>query len=202
MEKIAIYVRVSTARDQHPEMQRDELLQYAKQRGWVIYKVYCDKISGARERRPALDQLMSDACRGLFRRILIWKLDRFARSLKHLVNAIAELESRDIALVSFRDNIDLSTPSGRLQMQIVGAMAEFERSLIQERVKAGLARARRNGRSLGRPALRILTAQEVDRLIAARLRDGTPYRVLAKNYGVSVWTAHSLCQNNEGSCRR
>jgi DNA invertase Pin-like site-specific DNA recombinase len=201
MQKVAVYVRVSTG-EQHPEMQKDELLQYVKQRGWALHKVYSDKISGAKERRPALDQLMSDACRGLFQSVLVWRLDRFARSLRHLVNAIAELESRGISFVSFRDNIDMGTPSGILQMQIVGAMAEFERSLIQERVRAGIARARRNGKRLGRPALRKLTAKEIASLQAERYRNGTPFRVLAKNYGISVWTAHSVCEKNGGLCRR
>ena len=192
MQKVAIYTRVSTV-DQHPEMQGEELLEYAKHRGWSLYQVYCDKITGAIERRPALDQLMSDACRGLFKIVLVWKLDRFARSLRHLVNAIAELESRGIAFVSLRDNVDMGTPSGRLQMQIIGAMAEFERSLIAERVKAGLQHARRQGTRLGRPPLRVLNVNDISALRKERARTKAPFRTLATKYGISVFTAYKLC---------
>jgi DNA invertase Pin-like site-specific DNA recombinase len=192
MQKVAVYIRVSTT-EQHPEMQRDELLRYVKQRGWALHKIYSDKITGAMERRPALDQLMSDACRGCFNVLIVWKCDRFARSLRHLVNAIAELESRGIAFVSFRDNIDLGTPAGRLQMQIIGAMAEFERSLIGERVKAGLQHARSRGKRLGRPALRELTSKEIAQLRSERLKSRASFRVLAQKYRISVFTAHKLC---------
>ena len=193
MQKVAVYVRVSTNRDQHPEMQRDELVRYLRQRGWALHKVYCDKISGATERRPALDQLMSDACRGLFKILLVWKLDRFARSLRHLVNAIAELESLGIAFVSLRDNLDLGTPSGILQMQIVAAMAEFERSLIGERVRAGLQHARSQGKRLGRPPLRVLNLTEISALRKERARTKAGFRTLAAKFGVSVFTAWKLC---------
>jgi DNA invertase Pin-like site-specific DNA recombinase len=193
MQKVAVYIRVSTT-DQHPEMQKDELLQYVRQRGWALHKVYSDKISGAKERRPALDELMSDACRGVFSILLVWKLDRFGRSLRHLVNAIAELEAWHIAFVSLRDNLDLSTPSGRLMLHVVAAMAEFERALIQERVRAGIARARRNGKLHGRPALRKLSFTEIAQLRSQRLREGTSFRGLATKYGISVWSAHSLCK--------
>ena len=99
-------------------------------------------ISGSKEKRPELDRLLVDAHRRRFDVILVWKLDRFGRSLRHLVNLLAELESLGVDFVSLRDNLDLTTPSGRLMFQIIGAMAEFERSLIQERVKAGMRNAR------------------------------------------------------------
>jgi|SRR5579871_950830 len=198
MRRVAVYIRVSTT-DQNPEMQKDELLQYVKQRGWAVHKIYSDKITGATERRPALDQLMSDACRGWFDVLLVWKCDRFARSLRHLVNGIAELESRGIAFVSFRDNIDLGTPAGRLQMQIIGAMAEFERSLIGERVKAGLQHARSQGRRLGRPALRELSSKEIAQLRSDRVKSGASFRDLAQRYRISVFTAHKLCAKRGAS---
>ena len=135
-------------------MQLAELREYASRRGWAITNEYVDRgVSGAKESRPALNRLMRDAHRRKFDAVLVWKLDRFARSLKQLVNDIAEFESLGVSLVSLRDNLDLSTPSGRLMFQIIGAMAEFERALSQERVRAGLRHARANGRRLGRPGV-------------------------------------------------
>ncbi len=112
-------------------------------------------MSGCKESRPALNRLMSDACRRRFDAILVWKIDRFGRSLKHLVNSLAELAALGVAFISLRDNLDLSTPSGRLMFQIIGAMAEFERALIQERVRAGLRNARAKGKRLGRPRVAV-----------------------------------------------
>ena len=152
ISSVALYARVSTLNDQDPEMQLAELREYASRRGWQVSDEYIDQgISGSNESRPALNRLMADAYRRRFDAILVWKIDRFGRSLKHLVNALAELAALGVAFVSFRDNLDLSTPSGRLMFQIIGAMAEFERALIQERVRAGLRNARNKGRRLGRP---------------------------------------------------
>src|SRR5450631_29486 len=138
--QVALYARVSTLHNQDPEMQLAELREYAGRRGWQIVNEFTDQgVSGCKESRPALNRLMSDACRRRFDAILVWKIDRFGRSLKHLVNALAELAALGVAFISLRDNLDLSTPSGRLMFQIIGAMAEFERALIQERVRAGLA---------------------------------------------------------------
>jgi len=144
--RVALYARVSTLNNQDPEMQLAELREYADRRGWQIYEEYTDQgVSGTKESRPALNRLMSDAYRRRFDAILVWKIDRFGRSLKHLVNSLAELASLGVAFISLRDNLDLSTPSGRLMFQIIGAMAEFERALIQERVRAGLRNARASG---------------------------------------------------------
>ncbi len=138
------------------EMQRSELREYAARRGWTITTEYIDHgVSGSKESRPELNQLMADAHRRKFDAVLVWKIDRFGRSLKHLVNALADLCAYRVAFVSFRDNLDLSTPSGRLVFQIIGAMAEFERSLIQERVKAGPRNARAKGKKFGRPRVEI-----------------------------------------------
>jgi DNA invertase Pin-like site-specific DNA recombinase len=150
--RVALYARVSTLNNQDPEMQLAELREYACRRGWQIVEEFTDQgVSGCKESRPALNRLMADACRRRFDAILVWKIDRFGRSLKHLVNALAELAALGVAFISLRDNLDLSTPSGRLMFQIIGAMAEFERALIQERVRAGLRNARAKGRRLGRP---------------------------------------------------
>jgi DNA invertase Pin-like site-specific DNA recombinase len=154
--RVALYARVSTLNNQHPEMQLAELREYAERRGWQIVEEFTDQgVSGCKESRPALNRMMSDACRRTFDAILVWKIDRFGRSLKHLVNALAELAALGVAFISLRDNLDLSTPSGRLMFQIIGAMAEFERALIQERVRAGLRNAKNKGKKLGRPRVTV-----------------------------------------------
>src|SRR5213083_2737323 len=152
-ERVALYARVSTLLGQSPEMQLVELREYAARRGWLVIGEYVDRASGIKESRPALNRLMTDARRRKFDMIVVWKIDRFGRSLKHLVNALAELESLGVAFVSLKDSLDLTTASGRLLFQLVAAMAEFERSLIQERVRAGIRNARAKGRRLGRPPL-------------------------------------------------
>lgn len=167
--KVAIYARVSTNNGhQDPEMQLFELRAYADQRGWEIMGEFVDRVSGSKDSRPQLNQLTSDARQRRFDVVLVWKLDRYARSLKHLVCALAEYEALNVAFVSLRDNLDLTTPSGRLMFHVIGAMSEFERSLIQERVKAGLRNARAKGRTLGRP--RIANLAIVSRTTAWRRR--------------------------------
>jgi DNA invertase Pin-like site-specific DNA recombinase len=151
--RVALYARVSTSNGhQDPEMQLRELREYADRRGWQVVDEYTDNgVSGSKESRPELNRLMADAHQRRFDAILVWKIDRFGRSLKHLVNALADLGAYGVAFVSLRDNLDLSTPSGRLMFAVIGAMAEFERALIQERVKAGLRNARAKGKRIGRP---------------------------------------------------
>ena len=188
--RVAIYARVSTTNGQTPEMQLSDLREYASRRGWKVFAEYVDNgVSGAKESRPELNRLMADAHRRHFDVVLCWKVDRFGRSLKHLVNALADLDVYGIAFVSLRDNLDLSTPSGRLMFQIIGAMAEFERSLIQERVKAGLRNAKLRGRALGRPALTL----DCGRI--ARLRNsGASIRAISGQLGVSASTVHKALQ--------
>jgi DNA invertase Pin-like site-specific DNA recombinase len=182
--RVAFYSRVSTLHGQDPELQLRELREYAAARGWTVIGEYTDTgVSGSKESRPGLNQLMSDAHRRKFDAVLVWKLDRFGRSLRHLVNALAELEARGIAFVSLRDNLDLSTPSGRLMFQIIGAMAEFERSLIQERVRAGLRNARAKGKRLGRPRAIV----DSDLVIALRAK-GLPWRAIAAQLHVGLGT--------------
>jgi DNA invertase Pin-like site-specific DNA recombinase len=155
MKRVAVYARVSTLNHcQDPELQLRELREFAHARGFQITREYVDRgVSGSKESRPELNRLIADASQRKFDAVLVWKLDRFARSLKHLINALAQFEALGVAFVSLRDNLDLTTPSGRLMFQIIGAMAEFERSLIQERVRAGLQHARAKGKLLGRPKL-------------------------------------------------
>jgi DNA invertase Pin-like site-specific DNA recombinase len=188
--RVGIYARVSTLIGQSPEMQLAELREYASRRGWEIFGEYVDSgISGSKESRPELNRLMSDVHLRRFDVVLCWKVDRFGRSLKHLVNALADLDSYGVAFVSLRDNLDLSTPSGRLMFQIIGAMAEFERSLIQERVRAGLRNAKLKGKTLGRPPLTL------DRDRIARLRaSGASIREISAQLEVSTATVHKALQ--------
>ena len=191
INRVALYARVSTnGHGQDPEMQLRELREYADRRGWTVVEEYIDHgVSGTKASRPALNRLMTDAQSRKIDTVLVWKLDRFGRSLRHLVNAIAELEAFGVAFVSLRDNLDLTTPSGRLMFQIIGAMAEFERSLIQERVKAGLQNAKAKGQRLGRPPL------VVDKVQIRALRDsGATWRTIAKRLGIGVGTAHRIAQ--------
>jgi len=186
--RVALYARVSTFNGQDPEMQLSELREYAYRRGWSITREYVDQgVSGSKESRPELNQLMADAHRRKFDALLVWKIDRFGRSLKHLVNALADLCAYGVAFVSFRDNLDLSTPSGRLMFQIIGAMAEFERSLIQERVRAGLRNAQAKGKRLGRPRREI----DANRVLAMR-KTGSTWRAISKELGVGVATIHRI----------
>jgi DNA invertase Pin-like site-specific DNA recombinase len=188
---VALYARVSTTNGQSPEMQLGELREYAFRRRWKIFGEYIDLgISGSKESRPELNRLMSDAQKQKIDAVLVWKIDRFGRSLKHLVNSLADLDSYGVAFVSLRDNLDLSTPSGRLMFQIIGAMAEFERSLIQERVRAGLRNAKLKGKTLGRPR-RIVSSDEMTRLRA----QGASFREIAKAVGASPGTVRTrlLC---------
>jgi DNA invertase Pin-like site-specific DNA recombinase len=181
--RVALYGRVSTLdKGQDVNLQLNELREYSERRGWTIAGEYVDNgISGAKESRPELNRLMADAKKRKFDAIAVWKLDRFGRSLKHLVITLADLESLGIAFVSLRDGFDLSTPSGRLMFQIIGAMSEFERNLIRERVKAGMAHAKAKGRVLGRARVHVdMAAVEV------RRANGESLRSIARGLGVSA----------------
>lgn len=153
IKQVAIYLRVSTG-GQSTENQRRELTVVAKQRGWQVVEVYQDAgISGAkgRDKRPGFDRLLRDATRGRFNMIAAWSVDRLSRSLTDLVGFLTELQATGIDLYLHQQALDTSTPSGRAMFQMCGVFAEFERAMIRERVNAGLARARENGVSLGRP---------------------------------------------------
>lgn len=152
--KAAIYARVSTLdKGQDTEVQLRDLRSYAQARGWIIASEYVDKgQSGAKDRRPELDRLMRDVRKRKVDLILCWRLDRLGRSLKHLILTLDELQSVGVGFVSYNENLDLTTSTGRLMFQLLGAFAEFERNLIKERVKAGLAHAKAKGAKLGRPS--------------------------------------------------
>jgi DNA invertase Pin-like site-specific DNA recombinase len=183
--RVALYARVSTLNGQDPEMQLSELREYALRRQWTVTSEYVDHgVSGSKESRPELNRLTADAHRRVFDAVLVWKIDRYGRSLKHLVNALADLSAYGVAFVSFRDNLDLSTPSGRLMFQIIGAMAEFERALIQERVRAGLRNARSKGKRFGRPRVQVDAAS-----VAALRRDGLSWSQICQRLRLSKGTA-------------
>ena len=189
-KRVALYARVSTLAGQSPEMQLVELREYAARRGWLVIEEYVDHgVSGAKESRPALNRLMADAKQRRFDVVAVWKIDRFGRSLRHLVNSIAELENLGVSFVSLRDSIDLSSPSGVLMFQLIAAMSQFERSLIQERVRAGIRNARNKGRRLGRPRL------DMDHGRIVRLRaSGASVRAISEQLGVSIGSVHRALQ--------
>ena len=148
--RAAVYARVSTL-DQEPENQLQELRRYVEARGWSVVEYVDRGVSGAKDRRPALDQLLADAKRRRFDVLVCWRLDRLGRNLRHLITLLDDLQAVGVAFVSLAEGIDATTPAGKLQMHILGAIAEFERERIRERVLAGLQRARTQGRRLGRP---------------------------------------------------
>jgi DNA invertase Pin-like site-specific DNA recombinase len=187
--KVAIYSRVSTTgKGQDVEVQARELREFAARRGWTVVQEFSDSgVSGAKESRPALDQMLRAAKQRRFDGILIWKLDRIGRSLKHLVCLLAELEAVGCTLCSFSDNLDLSTPQGRLMFQVIGAMAEFERSLICERVRAGIAHRKSQGKPFGGRAAKVLDIAEVNRLRA----EGASVGTIARGLKVSPSTLYA-----------
>lgn len=192
-KRAAIYVRVSTL-EQDTELQENELREYCDRRGWS-YRVYRDKgQSGAKNDRPALNQMLSDMRRRKIDVIVVWKLDRLARSLKQLLTIGEECRSLGVDLVSLRQNIDTTLPAGRLTFQILGAVAEFERELLRERVKAGMAQARRTGKHVGRPALRTFQQTDIDQMRQLRA-GGRSVRRLAKDFETSQWMVARITGN-------
>jgi DNA invertase Pin-like site-specific DNA recombinase len=171
--RAAIYARVSTF-DQEPENQLAEVRRYITARGWTAVEYVDRGVSGAKDRRPALDQLLTDARRRRFDVVVVWRLDRLGRNLRHLITLLEEFQALGIAFVSLNEGIDATTPAGKLQMHILGAIAEFERARIAERVRAGLQRARLQGKRLGRPravvpTARVLEASHLSAAAGARL---------------------------------
>ncbi len=167
------------------------LREHAQSRGWIVHGEYVDQgVSGAKERRPALDQLMADARRRLFDAVLVWRFDRFARSTRHLINALHEFRHLGIAFVSYQENLDTSSPMGEAMFTIIGAMAQLERDITRERVKAGVARARARGKQLGRPR-KVFHRDHVEQLRA----QGLSFRQIGKQLGISPALALKLSRN-------
>jgi len=191
-KRAAIYVRVSTDK-QTIENQLRELRQIAERRGWEVVHEYHDAgISGAkrRESRPGLDQMLKDAQRRRFDVVMAWAIDRLGRSLIDLLGTIQALETCGVDLYLDQQSIDTTTPAGRLMFQITGAFAEFERSMIRQRVLAGLKRAVEKGLILGRPKI----GAETERRIQAQLRAGKGILATAKTLGVGTGTVHRIAR--------
>jgi DNA invertase Pin-like site-specific DNA recombinase len=196
-QSVALYARISTTH-QDTEMQLRELRQFAEHRGWQIVGEYVDSVSGAKDRRPALDRLMHDAHRRRFDVVVVWKFDRFARSVSHLLRALEQFRALGIDFVSFSEQMDTSTPAGKMVFTVLGAVAELERSLIAERVRAGLRNARAKGKRLGRPK------KFVDARRIAGLRDsGLSWAKIGEQLGVGEGTvrrlAHASAKNPLGN---
>jgi DNA invertase Pin-like site-specific DNA recombinase len=186
MQRAALYMRVSTV-DQHPETQLLDLRPMAAQRGFEVIEEYTDRISGAKARRPGLDQMMRDARRGRFDVVLTWAGDRIARSTRHFLDVLDEFNRLGVEFLSFRESIDTSGPLGRAIIVIIGAIAELERNLIIERVRAGMRRAKLEGQHIGRRPL------DLDRTAILRDRQhGQSLGQLARTYGASRTTIHRV----------
>ena len=194
MKRAALYLRVSTV-DQHPETQGIELRRFAQERGYEIVQEYVDHgVSGTKVRRPALDQLLRDAHRHRFDVVLVWSCDRLARSTKHFLQVLDELNELGIQFPSQRETIDTEGPLGRAIVVIISAIAELERSLIVERVRAGMRRAKLEGRRIGRTPLDVDRKQVVcDRLTGLSLTK------VAKKHGVSRATVCRLVNESNAA---
>lgn len=193
--RVALYARVSTRQHgQDVETQLQALRTWAKQRNWKVVGEYADRgWSGAKERRPELDRLMTDAKAKRFDAIAFWRFDRFARSLKHLIAAADDLKSWGVGFVSMTEGIDTSTPAGRMVFQIFGAIAEFERNLIRERVQLGVDRARRDGKRLGRPRKRL-----DEEAIVRAVRRGCSVKRVARENNVARSTIRAVLERRQG----
>ncbi len=192
-QRAVIYARTSTV-DQHTENQVYDLEQLARQRDLEIIKLYQDQVSGTRARRPGLDQLLSDARQGKFDVVLVWACDRLARSVSHFLTVLDELSHLNIEFISYREQLDTTGPLGRVVVVIISAIAELERSLIVERVRAGLRRAKLEGRRLGRPPLL------VDREAVLRDREqGMSISQLAKQHGIAETSVRRLLRQPEST---
>src|SRR6201987_1589090 len=179
MKRAALYSRISTG-DQHLETQLLDLREMAKQRGLEVVREYSDVISGAKSKRPGLHQLMSDARRHRFDVVLVAAFDRIARNVRHFLDVLDELNHLNIKFISMRENIDTGGPLGRALLTIIGAIAELERSLIVERVKAGMRRAKLEGRRIGRAPLNISREE-----VVSDRRSGMSLRQVARKHGIS-----------------
>ena len=193
--KAAIYARVSTHdKGQDPDLQLKPLRDYCRQRGFEVADEFVDVgISGSKDRRPELDKLMDLAKKRLIDCVIVWKLDRFGRSLKHLVTALDEFEKLGVSFISYRENLDLTSSTGKLMFHIIAAMAEFERALIVERVKAGIVNARAKGRRVGRKPIDVSTTEKIFELRNQNL----PLRKISEQLKISKSLVHKTLKNFE-----
>jgi DNA invertase Pin-like site-specific DNA recombinase len=186
--RLAIYARVSTSNHgQDVNLQLRELRQFAEARGWEVAGEYVDAgVSGTKDSRPELNRLMADAHKRRFEVVCVWRFDRFARSVSHLLRALETFKSLGIDFVSFSEQMDTSTPAGKMVFTVLGAVAELERSLIVERVRAGLRNARAKGKRLGRPRVAVDSAR-----IAGLRAQGLSWPRIARELGVSVGSVYA-----------
>ncbi len=185
LPRVAIYARCSTVNGQNPEMQLGELRAFCQSRGWPVAGEYVDAgVSGSKERRPQLDRLLADCRRRRVDVVLVYRYDRFARSLRQLVNALEDFRSLGIDFISLHEGVDTSTANGRLVFGIFASIAEFERELIRDRVKSGLAAARARGKRPGRPRVVVDASR-----IAALRESGRSWRDICAETGISKGTA-------------
>ena len=194
MKRAAIYLRVST-QDQTTANQERELIEVAKRMGLEITKTYKDHgISGAkgRDKRPAFDSLCKDATKRKFDVIMAWSVDRLGRSLQDLIGFLTEIHALKIDLYLHQQGLDTTTPAGKAMFQMMGVFAEFERAMIQERVRAGLARARAEGKQLGRPTIEV----ELETQIKEAIANGLSYRKTAKSFSVALGTVQRIAKAN------
>ena len=188
--RVAIYARVSTT-DQSTESQLLDLRRYVRERGWELFNEFCDNgVSGTTDSRPALNELMDAAKKRKFDAVLVWRFDRFARSTRHLINALEEFKNLGIDFVSYQENIDTSSPLGSAIFTIISAVAQLERDIIAERVKAGLRKAVENGKKLGRPMVSI----DSERLYRLR-SEGLSHRAIATRLGISHSTVGQILRH-------
>jgi len=186
ISQAAIYARVSTSNNgQSPEMQLRELREFCERRGWSVSEEYVDVgISGSKEDRAELNRLMADAHRRRFDAVVVWKFDRFARSVSHLLRALETFKALGIDFVSLSEQVDTSTPTGKMVFTVLGAVAELERSLIAERVRAGIRNARAKGKTLGRPRVAVDGAR-----IAVLRSQGHSWGTIRRETGIARATA-------------
>jgi|SRR5579864_6790385 len=188
----AIYARVSTVNaGQDPTLQTRELQEYCARRGWLVFDTYVDTgFSGKKDSRPQLNRMMQDAHERRFDVVVVWRFDRFARSVSHLLRALETFSSLGVEFVSLSEAVDTSTPMGKMIFTVLGAVAELERNLIVERVRAGLRHARAKGKKLGRPRKSIDAEQ-----IKSMRNAGVSWRVIARKLGVSVGSVFAAAKN-------
>jgi len=201
--RVAIYARVSTTNHgQDVGLQTRELEQFAQARGWRVVGSYVDEgISGSKDSRPELNRLMADAHKRRFDVVCVWRFDRFARSVSHLLRALETFKALGIDFVSFSEQMDTSTPAGKMVFTVLGAVAELERSLIVERVRAGMRNARAKGKRIGRPPRTQLSTETRTAIAGCYAKEKTSLRALAKRFGTSLATVQrciGVCQRAAG----
>jgi len=193
-KKVAIYARVSTVgAGQDPEMQTRELKEYCERRGWTVVGEYVDRgVSGAKDSRPQLDRLMEEAHKRRFSLLVVWKFDRFARSVSHLLRALETFRALGIEFVSLTEQVDTTTPMGKMIFTILGSVAELERSLVIERVRAGMRNARAKGKRIGRPPLRQFSPADVEKIRTVQAKEKASIRRLALRNNTTEWTINRI----------